>query len=356
LLLTAATSFLEVNACRADDAAAQRRQRIENMTPAEKKQLKGQLDWFAALKPEERERIRQLHQQLEDSPNAEQLRRVMRAYCTWLKSQPLHVPLELANLPPAQRIKRIRELRAEEARRPKLEDMEGLLRWMKEFAADPKHQAEFLKGMPEPGRESFPKFGGRDRNWVAEGILWQQFHPRRPGWHGWPGFSDRPDWLTLEQLAALRECLSEETAKRLARLSPDEQWEEISGWVERWRSPGFSGQGSRDGPPSQELLNRLSKFFESLSPEDQDELVNLPAVQMDSELRNRYFMSLNLMPGPDGRWEGGGPRGGRGRGDGRPPDLGPPLVPPAGPDGPGPPRGPEGGGRNGPPPMEPQYR
>ena len=322
------------------------------MRPAEKKQLQRQLDRFAAVKPEEEQQIRQLHQEIEDSPDAEQLRRVMHAYCTWLKSLPAYVRAELAELPPPQRIKRIQELRAEEARRPKLEDMEGLFRWMKQFAADPDHQAEILKGMPEPGKKSLPKFDGpEDRNWVAAGILREQFRPRRPGWHGWPDprFSDKPPWLTEERLADLRKCLSDETGKLLARKSPVEQWEVISGWGERSRGPGSSSLGSRGGPPSQELLERLDQFFENLPPEDQDELVNLPADQMQRELQSRYFRSLGLMPGPDGRWEGGGPPGDRGRGDGGFPER----EAPPGERRSGPRRGPEGGPRNASPPAEP---
>jgi len=320
-LLALLTSLAWANACRAEDAAAQRWQQIENMTPAGKKQLKRQLDRLAAFKSEEQQRIRQLHQEIEDSQDAEQLRRVMHAYCAWLKSLPAYVRAELAELKPPERIQRIQELRAEEARRPKLEDMEGLFRWMKQFAADPEHQAEILKGMPEPGKKSFPKFGEpEDRNWVAARILWEQFRPRSPGWHGWPGFSDKPPWLTEERLAALRACLSDETSKRLAKMSLVEQWEVISGWVERSRGPGFSSRGFRGGPPSQELLGRLSQFFEKLPPEDQDELVNLPADQMQRELQSKYFRSLGLMPGPDGRWEDGGPPGDRARGDGGPPE------------------------------------
>jgi len=342
------TGFVGTSICRAEDSAAQRRQRIENMTPAQKKQLQRQLDRFAAVKPEERQRIRQLHQEIEDCPDAEQLRRVMHAYCTWLKSLPAYVRAELADLPPPKRIKRIQELRTEEARRPKLEDIEGLFRWMKEFASDPDHQAEMLKGATESAKESFRK--AKDRNWVAGGILWELLRPRSPGWHGWPDprFSDKPPWLTEERLADLRKCLSDETSKRLAKKSPVEQWEVISGWVERSRGPGSSSLGSRGDPPSQELLERLDQFFENLPPEDQDELVNLPADQMQRELLSRYFRELRWIPGPDGRWEDDGPPGDRGRGDGRPPER----EPPPGERRSGPRRGPEDGARNAPAPIE----
>jgi hypothetical protein len=348
-LLVLLTSLAWANACRAEDAAAQRRQQIENMTPAAKKQLQRQLDRFAAFKPEEQQRIRQLHQEIEDSPDAEQLRRAMHAYCEWLKSLPAYRRAELADLKPDQRIKRIQELRAAEARRPKLKDMEGLFRWMREFAANPQHQAEILKGMPEWAKESFPKVG-EGRNWVAVEILSALLRPRNPGWRGWPDprFSDKPPWLTEERLAALRACLSDGTSKRLAKMSPVEQWEVISGWVERSRGPGFSGQGFRGGPPPQQLLERLNEFFEKLPREERDELVNLPGDQMQRELQSRYFMEQGWLPGPDGRWESGGPPGDRGRRD----DGSPERDAPPGQRRSGPRSGPGDGDHDGPPPAE----
>ena len=181
-------SLVATNVFRAEDWAAAR-QRIENMKPAEKKQLLRQQERFAALGETKQDPLWDLHKALDDAPK---LRPVMHAYCEWLKSLPAYLRAELLDLKPDERVARIRELRAEEATRPKLKDMDGLFHWIKQYVADPDRLAEILSEDPENGRQNFPQLTGPDdRTWVAARILWEHLRPRRPAWRGWPDWSDR---------------------------------------------------------------------------------------------------------------------------------------------------------------------
>jgi len=324
-LIALLTGLVLSGVCRAEDSLAERRRRIQNMKPAEKKKLQQDYKWFMELEPAERQRLRQLHTQLNDNP---QLRRVMHAYCEWLDSLPVHVRTELSDLKPDERIKRIQELREEEAKRPnspKPEDIEGLFRWMKQYAANPEHQDEILGARSGPdGQRSDDSRTSAERAWVTVQIMLrrlQMSRSGRPEWTGWPD-SDRPDWLTEAELKELRKQLSQVTGKRMAKMSPDKQWEVISSWFQpsRWRDAW--SRRFRRGTPPQELLERLDQFFEGLEVEEKDRLLNLPDDEMLRELEQMYVRQFWPMSGP--------PRGRRP--DGRKP--GPPGTSRRGPRGP----------------------
>ena len=306
--LALAASLMLGDLCRAGDSTAERRQRIKDMKPAEKKQLLRKQERFAGLKPEEQKRLRELHREVEKDPKADQLRRVMHAYCEWLKSFSAYEREELLDLEPAKRIERIRELRAEEDNRVNPKYLDGLSRWVRQYAADPTHQAEILRAESEEDRQRFFTRRANERTWIAARILWEHLRPRYPEWRGWPGWSDRPDWLTDEVLADLRKYLPDATGKRLKKMSADQQWEVISGWVERSAGRGFSSRHFRDAPPPEDLQEEISQFFEKLSSEEKDRLLSLPADELQRELREMYFRQLWPMPGWMG-WGGRGPPG-----------------------------------------------
>jgi hypothetical protein len=328
-LIALLASLLVATVCRAGDSAAERRQRIENMTPAEKKQLQRKLDRFAALPLEEQQRLRQLHRQVESDPNADQLRLVMHAYFDWLKSLPAYTRTELLDLTPAKRIERIKQLRAEEDKGLNSQDLEGLFRWIGDYAADPQHQAEILKSVPERERQRFFERGPDERAWMAGRILWEEtFRPVPPEWEGWPDYLEKPDWLTDDELANLRKHLSEHTRKRLAKLPPVQQFNAINGWFHYSAQRGFSGRGFRGGPPPKEFQQQLDHFFEELTPEEKDELLNLPGDEMQRELQRLYFRQSGLMLGPMHGRRPGSP--GSPRDHSRDPERGPGPADPGG--------------------------
>jgi hypothetical protein len=325
-------NLLWVSLGRAEESVAQRRQRLEQMDSAQKAELLQQKKQFDALKPEERERIRQLHEQLENDPSGDDLRRVMHAYADWLRSLSTFERDELADLAPADRIKEIQQLRFAQARQPTREDLEGLERWIRQYSADPENQAKLLS-VPDRGRRGFsPTEGRRDslssppNAWLTEQIVREQLQlsrsSRPPQWYGfqidWP---DRPVWPTDDELADLRSCLSERTAKRLEPMPADEQLRVISDWMRNSWDHRFSGSRLRvSSPPPEDLLERLDAYFQELPDEDKDRLLRLPHEDMRGQLEAMYLGQFWSMPGIEGRGFGrrdGSPMGHDGRDGGR---------------------------------------
>jgi len=341
-LLVLLSSFLAAGVCRAQDSPAQRRQRIENMKPAEKKQLNRDYRWFMALEPAERRQLWQLHSQLKASP---ELRRTLHAYCEWLKSLPAHDRTELLALDTAERIERIRQLRANEAKRPKPKGMEGLRRWMQDYAAKPENQDRIFQAMFKQAGPRETKMSDEMKNRIGE-MKKDFFEKMKKEPDARSFFAEmamrgrmyrhgKPDWLTDDDLEDLRKNLSDETRKLLASKPADDQWEIICGWFRPSRGRPFSGRRFRSDPPPKEL----QEFFENeLTPEQRAELLHLPADDMQQRLESMYMRRFLPMPVPM--------FGGR-----RPGPLGPPRDHPGrpgkGPRGEGPKRRGEGPGQNG---------
>ena len=298
------------NVYRAEDSVAeQRRQRIENMTREEKIQLKRDHEWFMGLEKAERDPLLQLHTQLEKAP---ELRAVMHAYCRWLKSLPTYTRDELRALEPKERIRRIKELRAQELKQINPGDLEreGLFRWLRQYAADPQRQAQILKAATEEDKRDFLARAPEEREWMAAVILREQmFRPVPSGWEGWPDYYGRPDWLTDEVLENLHKCLPDRSRERLERMTPAGQFNMINGWFQRAAEGGFSMRRFPGGPPPEQLQEKVAGFFErELTPEQKSDLLYMPPDEMQRELRRMYFRRHRLMSRP-GHGRGFGPPG-----------------------------------------------
>jgi len=305
---------------RGDDSLAERRQRIEDMKPAEQEQLLRKQERWESLAPAERERLLRLHEEVTNNPEAAQ---VMRRYCEWLSTLPAARRETLLELEPKDRIKRIKELREEEAkanaRRPDPGDVERLVRWMDEYAA--KQEDRFVKKLPEDRRQPWAKLDARKRHDRIKWFIWLGWQIPGPG--KLPTMSD-------EDLKDVRARLSPDTQKRLEALPPAEQWRTFAGWLRR-------------SPPIDE--EHLADFFErELTNEERDDLMSRPPDEMQKELRKLYLAKYKLIEPPvrppDGRWRGKGPRppGAEGPFPKKPergpaiPDNGPrPKAPPPGP-------------------------
>ena len=66
--------------------AVPRRRRVESMGLGEKEQLLRIEERFIGLAPEEQQRLRRLHEELQTDPDAQRLRPIMHRYCEWLKT------------------------------------------------------------------------------------------------------------------------------------------------------------------------------------------------------------------------------------------------------------------------------
>ena len=89
----------------------QRRTRIADMSATEKETLWAKRSRFDKLSPSEKQRLRDLHNDLAVNPK---LQRTMSAYFEWLKSLPASLVAELKRLPIDGRIERIRQLRRQQ--------------------------------------------------------------------------------------------------------------------------------------------------------------------------------------------------------------------------------------------------
>ncbi len=338
-----------------------RRTRLEQMSDAEKTRLLQKKRRFDELARQEKKRYRQLHQELANDPQYEQLRGTLQRYSDWLKTL---TPVEragLSQLPADKRLARVRELmdaqaterfrlmvsevvKSKDVLSPK--DLGVICDWTDRFLCT--HSAEILATI---GDNRFSKERSKfdpDKN-VHFLRFWyfrpdpRQFHKPPPDRDMPPGpppppNSERPEdrnrseggWSLEDELAA------EDAYDRLPRPSPEEEeqlvrrvsqqaraalkkatsQEERSLIIQNWmRAAAFS----RIMPPvSPEDLDRFVR--ESLEKDERDRLESMPRDRMYHELRQLYFRKRfqggRRGMGPPGmRREGGGQGfdGGRGR-------------------------------------------
>jgi hypothetical protein len=267
---------------------ARERARIAAMSPAERAELAENQKWFNALDEVERRRIRQLHQDIEQAEDAEQLRQIMHRYCVWLETLPSETRFGLLEMPTAERLERIKKLLRES------QDKRGLRRWLETLRS---------RAMPR-GAEDRPPPGPRGESDARRPDLrawWSERFPR-----GRTGPPPRP---TDEELANLRAQLSPETANDLQKRSPDEQWRWVMGQLrdEFWQETMTRRLTGRRPEVSDA---ELTEFFENQPDETREQLLSLPGDEMYAKLREMY----QRKPSPGDRFSRQGP------GQGPPPD------------------------------------
>jgi hypothetical protein len=262
-----------------------RRQLVANMSLGEKEQLLRLQERFDALDADQQKRLSQLDDAVQRSANGPQLRQVMLRYHDWLKTLPSYTRAELAELPPDDRIKSVKERleterTSEAGKRLERKDVDALQKWTNAYASQ--HEAQFLKTLREQQRKRLGDLPPAIRHqWVFLVMLRQATGPEKP-----------PGLLTNDDLARLRETLSPEAAQRL------QSWQQVSEWMRRTARQRF-GRGPASKPNDEALAN----FFEHELPEkERDRLLSLPGEDMQRELLRQY-LSLSRT----------GPRDGSGR-------------------------------------------
>jgi len=302
---------------RAAETRAARRERIESMDPAEKADLVRAQERFAALGPAEQRRLRELHETIEAHPHSEELWDVMQRYCEWVKTLTPYERAELRELPPAERIEKIKQLREEQARRRKAgwggmrgpfwgdrlrkltpQERERLMGWIDQHVGG--NVSQFVDDLPEPRREKLRQELAQakddpDRRRDLSALLWVRWQL------GHLGQSPPLDDSALQQL---RSQLPSTTGQWLQEMSPDRQRRVVGGII-----GAFLFIRTHE---------KLSEYLQNeLSPDERDRLTNLPREEMQQELWRRYLGSkgLDMPPRFHGRhWPPGrfGPRpGGR---------------------------------------------
>jgi hypothetical protein len=290
-------------AVRADETPQERRQRVEQMDSQTKQELLRRQERFDALEPEEKKKLHRLHEAIQNDPNRDELLRELTRYYDWLKTLTLLQQAELRELPPVERIRRIEELRAEQARRgsgrfgsrgfpfggerfPIMPgqimpaDREHYLRWTREYADE--HGRELFDKLPPDARQKLESqlAGIEDperRQETLFWLIWLRWHLDHPG---------RSDFLSDEELDRLQAKLPADTQKQLAGLSPAERRARLFRSI---RSLALNQYIMRRSEPVPAVVSRqeLDEFFEkSLDPKQRDAM----STSSPQEMERRLFL------------------------------------------------------------------
>ncbi len=319
----------------AEESLADRRERIEKLSPASKQELLDHQEKFLKLDTAERERLRRLSRELEEDPRGAELRLVMQRYYDWLKTLPPYQRAQLRELPPEQRVKRIQALLDDQSRKagrgeawgelarresragdlpgmPKRAskrldpaDMEGLFAWMDDYAK--RHTDQMLEKLPPKDRERVRQELTRVTDPVRRqeliGWIWLWWQLDNRGRQ--PSISDR-------ELADLRSKLSPATREKLQSRPPAEQWRAVSGLFTSFMLRQYSARHAGVSIHSA-TEKELASFFEhELAPQQRELLMNLSGDEMQRALWRMYLswklrQLPPLRPGRDKRPGGKGP-------------------------------------------------
>lgn len=357
LLILCSLGLVPGHVARADEPLASRRERIEDMNLVQKEHLLQLHKQFQTFKPQERERLRNLHHDIEKDPGCDELRRVMDRYYDWLKTLSSYQLMELRKLSPEERIQRIKTLQQEKhdpgrgrgrpgygrfdrygktAEQVNPSDRKALLDWTARYAA--RYEDTFTQSLPDPVREKLQQELGRigdsrDRMQVLFWRMWlrrQLDDPDKP----LPDIDD--DWPRL--LAAL----SPQTLEAQAALPEREQRAKIAIKIRSLALEHYFTHRA-SSVPSVISDKELAGFFtKNLDQGRRSWLLGLPSADMRRAVWKLYLLSkLPGMPqgfpsmGPGGSRRPGSQRyGPPQRGEGKRPNLGRPAPPPGGPMGP----------------------
>lgn len=362
LLIAVVISLAGAGAVEAEETLAERRARIESMDAAEKAKLRRARERFAGLDPAEQNRLRDLHDKIENHPRSDELWNTIERYCEWVRTLSQNERADLRDLPPAERIKRMKEICEQrekgKVRRAEMRAMlikkqfpaaasdreiEAFLHWIDGYVA--RKGARLVEGLPEPHRQRVEQALAKvkdapTRRLEILGMVW--LRQQRPQ----GGKLPRMDEADLSELRSqvpesARRWLSEMDADALsvlvARL--------IGGQILSRYAFGFSS-----GPPPVVGDQELAKYLEKeISPELRDRLLARPGEEQRRALWWHYMRSKwpgdipgwpQGFPGPSGRMRGRGrphpaqggptPPGGFGPGKGGPPVPGGPRRQPPG--------------------------
>jgi hypothetical protein len=283
-----------------------RQKRVKSLSPQEKQDLQRREQRFRSLSESEQQRIRGLHQEIQQAPDSETLQAVMVRYHAWLNGLRPGQRADLKDLPPQQRVARIRELlEAEAAQRfhrfaedqLEFEDRRVIGEWLRTVARD--YEDEVLERLSPEGREwiEAAKEDTRERRIRTVGML--RFIP--------PQNWDLPD----EAINELSDKLSPKAREALLReTDPAKRARLVGTWT---RATLLSMRGWQPPVPREELLEFFHKHVTS---EDRSRMEALPTEQLRVELERRYHAHHGWRdrrgPGADGgspgpRGRGGGP-------------------------------------------------
>ena len=295
-----------------DESPAMRRQQVEAMN-ADQREYLFRNEQVLRDRPNELQRIRELHADIERDPDRDKLMATMNRYCKWFEEQPQWWRGELQRKTTKDAIKEIKrqltiqkivgnEIRLDEKNR------QAVVHWMDKYVSEHEHEPNFIEaalslwprgGRGPGGQRSAQPRDGASPNGIYSALPAEKKHSvlRELVLRGWQ-FGNPPIHPADSELASLRASLSPEIRSRLEAKKPDEQTRIVAGWLRKTAS------SERD--------EGLADYFEkTLTPQQQDHLMSLPGDEIDRELGQLYMAYLMSQSKPgDANWRNDQPHRG----------------------------------------------
>lgn len=254
------------------DSYADRASEVAKLSSEQKAELLRKKDRFDKLTDVERQRLRDIHAELEASPDNFALKKVMGNYCNWLRSLSSRDRDQVLSLPADDRIKRIKEIVSrQEAQRfteyvrfhlPKA-DQDAIFQWLDRFVE--KHEDEVLDRLREEDRRRVRSI---DDDKARRKTLIQRLPMRR--------FDAKMPYPTSEETDQMVNSLSKETQSKLNAPVGSDRTERVQELV------GAAIMSISLPPPSEEELRKL---LASLSNEERGRLEEMDPEKMQQALR-----------------------------------------------------------------------
>jgi hypothetical protein len=248
---------------------------------------------------------------LKKDEDSEELRRVMREYYEWWKAQPLNVRAELSSIAsPAERVKKIEDLRREEQKREamnrnslKLTKQDGQVLWDWMMESTNKFAENYRKTLlKEKAKEKIKEWDSKSPQ-ERRGFIMHSLERSIP---------------SAEEMAELRSKLSPEVKAKLEPMSVGDQWKALRDGMQSAFRRQMAGRWGRPGMFVDE--KELEEFFDSdkINPIERERLLDLPPEQLHNQLQGLYIRWKMSNEPSFFRPEGGPPGGPPGRQRGSP--------------------------------------
>jgi hypothetical protein len=258
------------------ETLAQRRRQVQAMSNEQLNELFRSKENFDKLLPQDQQRIRDLHDQLENDPDRDKLRGIMNRYCKWFETQPLFRRTKLLDRTKTtkERVATVKEYLNKPAAPAKdihLDDKNrrALSLWLESYVAE--HAERFKKGMAQGFYADISKLPPDRQQAALRDILlsrrWQMGGPngRLP--------------LSEDEKTRLLAVLSPDLRSKLEAKSPGDQSRILGEWLRE--------------TASHELDEQLLDFFEnSIDIGERDRLMSLPSEEMFHSLNEQYGAQL----------------------------------------------------------------
>jgi hypothetical protein len=295
------------------DTYAERAAKVQGLSEADKTALLAKKQRFDELKDSEKQRLRQLHEQLSAAPDAAQLQKVMGRYCDWLKSLEPTERATLLSMEPDKRIERIKEIVSRQEHRRFSDyvtfylpenDRQAIYKWLDDYVGS--HEPEILEDLDRDDRRRVREM---DDEKAKRRMLIFRLAFRRPG--------SKLPFPSSHEIETMLAGLTEATQKRLPEAGAEDRKARANELV-------VAAIWSIAAPPPSE--EELRKFYTGLKVEDRARLDAMDREAMQKELRKMHWYA-RMRGGSGGGFRGGavkgddGPRGPRPGGQTQPPGF-----------------------------------